>query len=224
MKKTLLVIIALGLPFLTFAQRDITMEQMYLSRGLGIPSDRGGKGDVVGSEFLNENWTKAIVQTQKDEIYKDVNLKYSVVDDQLYFLGEKEVTMKFIIPIKEFSLLPNNESPKVFRNGFPKISDFNENSYYQVLADKKVVLLKKITKRIIDKREYNSAVTTKEYISNTKYFLYQDGKMTEVKKDKSFMLSYLGKKAEMESFLATNKIDLKREESLILMINHYNSL
>ncbi|MBB2146346.1 hypothetical protein GM921_12665 [Pedobacter sp. LMG 31464] len=223
MKKVLLVA-SLIFPLFAFAQRDLTMNQMFLARGLAVPGDIVGRTDVVGYEFLDDNWSDAIVQTQKGEIYKDIKVKYSVLEDLLYFLGEKDAVMKFIVPIKEFSLLPTTGSPKVFRSGFPKISDYNEASFYQVLTEGKVMLLKKTSKRITDRREYNSAVTTKEFIGNTKYFLYQDGKMIELKKDKSFILSYLGKKEEMQKFIASNKADVKNEVHLIALFNFYNSL
>lgn len=212
-------------PIFASAQgRENIGAKLYGNNLAGVPTDIMSKTDLVGSVFLEDQWTNAIVQTQKDEIYKDIQVKYNVLEDILYFLGEMDVTMKFIFPIKEFSLLPNNGSPKVFRSGFPKISDYNEVSFYQVLTEGKVLLLKKNIKRITDKREYNSAVTTKEVITNAKYFLFQDGKITEAKKDKSFLLTYFDKKNGLDNFLATNKIDLKKEEDLIKLVKYYNSL
>jgi hypothetical protein len=222
--KRILLLASLILPLFAVAQRDVIMDQMFIARGLAVPSDIVGREDVVGSEFLDNNWSDAIVQTQKGEIYKDIKVKYSVLGDLLYFLGEKDATMKFIVPIKEFTLLSTLGSPKVFRSGFPKTNDYNEASFYQVLTEGKVMLLKKVIKRITDRREYNSAVTTKEFISNTKYFLYQDGKMAELKRDKSFILSYLTKKEEMEKFMTTNKADVKNEVHLIALFNFYNTL
>jgi hypothetical protein len=226
MKKIISFLLLSTLPILAVAQQiENIRAKLYGNNLAGVPTDILSKKDVVGTAFLNDTWTNAIVKTQKDEIYKDIKVKYNVLEDLLYFLGEKDVTMGFVLPIKEFSLLSvNNTSVKVFRSGFPKISDYGASSFYQVLTEGKILLLKKNIKRIAENREYNSAVTVKEIIDNTKYFLYQAGKMREVKKDKSFILSYFNDKNEIKDFIANKKIEPKKEEDLIKLVNYYNTL
>lgn len=221
MKKNLFLLLFILLPTLTIAQ-DRTISQAFLSSGISVPSDIVGKNDVLGSQFLNEDWTAAIVKTQKDQLFKDISVKYSLLDDQLYFLGDKNVTMKFVAPIKEFSLLGKEGNVKVFKSGFPKIANFDGTSYYQILAEGKISLLKKVTKRIIEEREYNSATTTKRYIDNIKYFLSEKGEMTELKKDKKFINEYFAKDVKVGEYLKANKIDFKNENNLISLIEYIN--
>ncbi|WP_199120947.1 hypothetical protein [Pedobacter sp. ASV28] len=207
----------------SFSQENYDRTKVFIgSMVSGSPSDIFGRRDVEGSPFLYDDWNKGIIKMDNNAVYKDVELKYNVLDDVLYFLGEKDATMKFLKPVKEFVILINGK-PKVFRNGFNDFGKFNKDSFYEVLADGNVLLLKKNTKRIGEKREYNSAVTVNYVIDKADYFLYLDGKMLEVKKSKDFLDSFPRKKSEMEKFASQNKINFKNEADLIKLVDYYNS-
>lgn len=134
--------------------------------------------------------------------------------------------MKFVIPVAEFSLVPDelHKAHSVFKNGFPKVGSFSDLSFYQVLVEGNAILLKKDLKKIIENREYNSAVTTKEVVNSNKYFLFYNGKMIEIKKDKTFFIAQLGKSKELGKFIADNNVNFKNETHLIRFIDYFNTL
>lgn len=220
MKNIVLVLISLSFPIFALSQ-DRLINQLYLSSGVGVPSDITGKTNIAGTPFLDTNWTNAIVKTKKGEFYKGLKVKFSAAENQLFFLGENNMTMKFIISIEEFSLL-FEPTPQVFKSGFPKIANFDGTTFYQILAEGKISLLKKVTKRVIEEREYNSAITTRKYVDNIKYFLFDKNEITEIKSDKKFMSTYFSKSSNVDDYVKENNINFKNESHLINFVNYFN--
>lgn len=189
----------------------------------GKPVQTVKNADVEGSEMLYADWLKSTVKTQDGVELKNVMLKYNALDDVPYFLGKDDVTMLFTKPVFQFSI-DDGANQAVFRGGFPAVGSFNEKSFYQVLTEGKAVLLKKIFKKVLETREYNSATTVKKITDNTAYFLFFEDKMISLKKDKSFFINNLGKKEQMQQFFANEKINLKEDDGLVKVINKFNSL
>lgn len=200
----------------------ISLHAQFSSHLDGTPARIVKKIDVEGTELLNENWVKGSAKTQEGVKIDNLLLKYNVLDDVPYFQGKEESLMMFSKPVHEFTL--DDGAPKVFRSGFPTAGNFKESSFYQVLTEGKATLLKKVFKKITEEREYNSAVTTKRITDNTAYFIFLDGKMLPLKKDKSFFVNNLGKKEQLQSFFSAEKIDLKNDEGLIKVVDKYNSM
>lgn len=225
MKFSLILLLALSQPILLMAQGRENIRAILQAQNLkGSPTGDLRHFEYQGSIFLDENWTDAIVKMQNGKMFKDISVKYNVQDDILYFLGEDDMTMKFTSPVKEFSLIEKPGLVRVFRAGFPKVGDYNEESFYEVLVEGNYTLLKKITKKIVESREYGSAVINKTVVSNTRTFLSHEGKLTEIKRDKSSIGAVTGKMDGLNQFIKTKKIDLKKDEDLVSVINYVNSL
>jgi len=148
----------------------ISLQAQFSSHIDGTPARIVKKIDVEGTELLNENWVKGSAKIQDGTKFNDIMLKYNVLDDVPYFQGKDDAVMLFTKPVHEFTL--NDGTLKIFRSGFPAVGNFKENSFYQVLAEGKMVLLKKIYKKITESREYNSATTVKKIGDNTAYFVF----------------------------------------------------
>ncbi len=200
----------------------ISLHAQFSSHIDGTPARIVKKIDVEGTELLNENWIKGSAKIQDGTKFNDIMLKYNVLEDVPYFQGKDDAVMLFTKPVHEFTL--NGGVPTIFRSGFPAVGNFRENSYYQVLAEGKIILLKKIYKKITETREYNSATTVKKIGDNVAYYVFFEDKMIPLKKDKSFFINNFGKKEAMQSFFSSEKIDLKSDEGLVKVVNKYNSL
>lgn len=208
--------------FVVLSFFGISLHAQFSSHIDGTPTRIVKKIDVEGTELLNENWIKGSVKIQDGTKFNDVMLKYNVLEDVPYFQGKEDAVMLFSKPVHEFTL--NDGTPKVFRSGFPAVGNFKETAYYQVLAEGKMTLLKKVYKKITETREYNSATTVKKIGDNVAYYVFFEDKMIPLKKDKSFFLNNFNKKEAMQSFFSVEKIDLKSDEGLAKVVNKYNSL
>lgn len=216
MKRTLIIFFLLGV-VKSFAQEG------FLSYIDGAPVTLIKKTDVNGSEFLYEKWLPATVKNSKGKEYKDIKIKYNLLEDIPYFLSKSDGAMSFSTPLIEFSINKENGEQQKFKSGFPSIDKFNEMTFYEVLVDGNAKLLKKVSKKITESRAYNSATTVKSIVDNTAYFIFEDGKISTIKKDKKSLVSVLIKKQVIHNCLSESGISIKREEDLLKVIEKYNS-
>lgn len=183
--------------------------------------------DVEGSELLYPNWFFGTVTTKEGKIYKGIQLKYNMLQDRLYFLSDNGVTMSFNTPIVSFTIgdSASKIKDKLFRNGFPVTGNLKPDSYLEVLESGKITLLKKTTKSIMETKDYNSPILKKEILGNVQYFVFSDSKLTSLKKDQSSVIEILrGKIPEIETYIKSAKLNLKKEEGLIALIAYANTL
>ncbi|MFC4211884.1 hypothetical protein ACFOWA_11860 [Pedobacter lithocola] len=204
--------------FLSVSSKQLLAQA--LSYQDGSPAKEIKLINVEGTELLYPDWRLGSATVSSGASYTNLLLKYNVFEEVLYFLGKDSVSMKFVNPVKEFHI-----DKDVYKNGYPPVKSFNNLSYYLVLAEGKATLLKKISKNIIDVKDFNSSITTKRIMDDKFYFLFINGAISPVKNDKSSFLNVLkDKSSEMESFFKANKTNFKKDEDLIAAAAYYNSL
>ncbi len=186
--------------------------------------------DVDGSPYLTTNWFAGTVQLANG---KNVNakLKYDLLKDELLFQNPKDsVPMVFVDPVKgfTFNLFKIDESnlvPLVFSNGYPAADNQTPVSFYQVIADGKVKLLKYYHKIIRTDQAFNSASATKTFVLIDFYYLLAGNKIVRIKPGKKVLLAMLNDKADkIEAYLKSTGIDYKSDLDLAKLITYYNSL
>lgn len=184
--------------------------------------------NVEGSPYLTDDWVKGDIMLANGRNYNDVSLKYDMSDGQLYYQTKPEETLVFIDLVKEFKvpvMVNSKKIEKLFRSGYPAVTGGTEKSFYEVVGDGKTQLLKQNIKTISEYKEYNSSTITKKFDDNIKYFLFTNGKLIPVKKDKKSILTAIGdKQPEMEAYIKTNNLNLKNDEDAAKLIIYYNSL
>jgi len=193
----------------------------------GHPYQTKSYDDIQGTPYLSDQWGTGMVKMADGRTYKDVPLKYNQLEDELYFKDNKDQTLVFADPVNEFKInyVANNRPyEKVFKRGFKNIPNSSQSTFFEVLSDGTAELLKKTTKTLEETREYNAPVT-KRFDDNEKYYLIVSGNVTPFKKDKKFILASLSnKQTEIESYMKSNNIDLKKDADLSKLMNYYNSL
>ncbi|RWY54121.1 hypothetical protein [Mucilaginibacter gilvus] len=188
--------------------------------------------DVEGSAYLYDDWKPGTVKLTNGAVSSDkMQLKYNVVDDVLTFKDNAtDKEMAFVQPVYEFSISSLDDFNdklfvKSYRNGFTGIDGTTVTSFFEVLADGKVRLLKRLTKAILENQAYGSATKTLTFNENVKYYLLTNGKAVPVKNDKKSILAALrDKQAELDVYIKTNKVDFKNDAQLGEFIAYYNTL
>lgn len=182
--------------------------------------------ELNGTSFFNDKWLKGDVTFEDGKNIKNIALKYDLVQDQVVFLGKNDFEYYFNQPVKEFSLI-NDENKYLFRNGFPSIKNFDENSYFEVLSDLKVKLLKKNSRSISETKEFNSATVVRNVLDNVTYYFFKNGGLVNFKKDDIKNVAKLldaEKSPQIIDFYLQNKLNIKREEDLKKIIEYYNTI
>jgi hypothetical protein len=213
MKKSLLCGGLILLTLSTYAQ------SMFLQDINGRPIFEGGYTEIEGSPYLNDVWSRGSVKAKNNgKTYELAKMRYDLYKDELEY-EENQKPYRFSKEITEFS---TNDG--VFRSGFPAIEPMTDRNFYQVLYDGNVKLLKRTTVRIQTEKLYSSATQTKRFIKDDALYLFKNGTMTRLKKDKKALLEALGdKQAELETFIKEEKLKLSKEEDILRVVEKYES-
>ena len=187
--------------------------------------------DIEGSAYLTESWSPGEVRLVNGTIYKkDILLKYNLLDDELYFKYDTGATMTFVDPVKDFFIKYTYEQDNVpvtkhYRNGYQDVSNTTPKSYFEVIGDGNLQLIKKTTKSVSETKEYNSATKVKAFQDYTRYFLVIAGKTVPVKNDKKSILATIpDKQQQLQTFAKLNNLNFKSDADLAKLMNFYNSL
>ncbi len=172
--------------------------------------------DVTGSPYLFDYWVNGKVTTKSGKHYENMPLKYNVMDDKLIFKHENGNLMYFAEPVTTFELLnPDLNISNKYINGLPVIDHFNNDSYFEVIFSGQTSLFKKTNKKIIESKQYGSAVVNKSFNTTNSYFTLSDGnfaKITPTKKAISAL--FPTKEQELNNYLKKEKIDFKQDKDL----------
>jgi hypothetical protein len=184
--------------------------------------------NVEGTPYLYPDWVPGSVKlTDGTTNDAPIELKYNLVSDEVSFKDKAGQELVFVKPVAEFTLnsVDNNGLPHKYRGGYKDIEGTTPASFFEVLADGKVQLLKRFTKLLFESQPIGSASKLQQFIDKTKYYLIINGKALQVKNDKKALLAALGdKQAQLEDYIKSNKINLKNDAQLGKLIDYYNSL
>jgi hypothetical protein len=188
-----------------------------------IPVKEVDYTNVIGFPYLYNEWYNGSATLADGKIYHNVQVKYNEKDDELYFKGSDDQPMKFTEPVRSFTIVVGNNA-HTFKQGFNG-PGFTREAYLEVLAEGKVKLLKRISKSIIDNKEYASAETTRRFMEVTKYLLAKGDEIQPVKREVKSLIAAIGDKQEqLTQYAKDNKLNGKSDEELIKLVNYYNSL
>lgn len=185
--------------------------------------------NIVGSAYLYEEWMPGSVKLINGVASKEkMLLKYDLLNDEVYFKDKAGETMAFVVPVQEFILNPTEidaAAGRRFRNGYKDIDGARPTSFYEVLSDGKVQLLKKFSKFIFESQDIGSATKTKTFMDKTKYYLVANGKAMPVKNERKALLAALSdKQPELDAWLKSNKVNFKSDAGLGKLLDYYNAL
>jgi hypothetical protein len=206
-------------------------QSQILNDNQGKPVMEQGYIDVEGSPYLNANWFPGIVNLASGKAVT-AKIKYDMVKDELLFQSPRDsMALAFVTPVKSFSfgvfgVDETNLVPLIFSNGYPDIDDQTQASFYQVIADGKVSLLKRYKKVIHSDQAFNSATTTKTFaMRDAVYYLLANGKIEKFKPSQKAAISAMNNNADkVQAFIKSSKIDFKSDKDLAKLFIYYNSL
>lgn len=178
---------------------------------------------VEGSPYLHSDWLKGRVKLANGSTYSDIELKYDQVADELLFRDKNGNVLTFVDAVAEF-MLPGSPPP-LFRSGFHALDNHTERSFYQILYDGGIKLLKKSVKKISEVKQYNSASSTTKFDLIETYYIGRENQPVKFRKDKKSLFKVLGNKTDMlENYVKAENLNLKEEADLVKLIHYYNSI
>jgi hypothetical protein len=220
----------LSLIILGFAYNAQAQSGYLPSYNLSVPTplpkvDYYSKFD--GSPFLSETSMKANIITNEGNQYNNISVRYDLVNDIIVSdqpANEEDLNPVIINNISTVMFRDAHNKVSYFESGFPPINSFNEKTLYQVMTNGSAKILKKPSKSLVLRKVYSSQPVN-EVVSSSKYFVYHDNKMVEVKKSKESLLSALPEKqSALGSYINNNHLNLKKDKDMDAVLSYYNTL
>lgn len=222
-------------PQLGFCQRE-SMTQLRPSYSLndkltdlkGEPLLAGNAVYEDGSPFFINEWVAGNLILANKKKYLGVLVKINLQTDRVHYQYQEtkaeRVAGEGIIHEIEFKD-PTQLDTIRFRCQYPPIDKHDAKTFYQVLADGKIQLLKQIRKIFIEEKAFNSATVTRRYDTDKNYYSFKDEKIIRLKRTKQNVLETLADQKEaVEKFISNNRLSIKSDQDLVKIFSFYNAL
>ncbi len=186
--------------------------------------------EVEGSFFMNENWYVGSINLYDGRVLENIPLKYNLRDDFLHILdenGENRIMRTNKIKSFRWFNLENKENEEFSNSSDYDIHDTPLTGVVKVLVEGKCDLL--LHKNLILQKGTYSVVHDAgqkydEYIINEDFYVDKDDHLQIVKNKKTVLNIFEEEREKLKSYIKENRINVKKEEGLIAVVNYYNSL
>lgn len=174
------------------------------------------------SPYLSDVFQEAVLM-YKDEKLSKLMVRFNTFSNALEYQQDGNnftLTEPAIVGFR----LPDGS---IFRRGFQNIDKKQTNlTFYQVLSEGNLSLVKFPHSRMQNKTQYNQATKMYAYVSDESFYLAKtDGTLVKVKKDKKSIFEAIpDKKEQLEEYLNKEKLKLNNWENIIKLLNYYNSI
>lgn len=231
----LFLLFILLLPGVGFCQRDPVSPSFISPNANGVLTDLKGEpikdGSTIvedGSPFFNPEWTSGNLLLSNRRRYVGVLVKINLQTDRVHYQYQETKAERVAgegivheIEIKD----PTQLDTIRFRCQYPPVDKHDAKTFYQVLVDGKIQLLKQIKKIFIEEKAFNSATVTRRFDTDKSYYFFRDEKIVRLKRTKQSVLETLADQKEaVEKFISNNRLSIKSDQDLVKIFSFYNSL
>ena len=182
--------------------------------------------DIRGNPFWDEDWKTAFLYSDNFKILV-LKVKLNLYKDNVYYTTPNSVVMiaKSGL-VKGITFFKTQDTTNVIGNFvYLKTEDDNDYHYYEVLNAGKAQLVKKYRVTLF-KPPFDpiSGTTDWNYVTKAMYYLYFNGKLSEVKgNNKDAIFSILHPTASSVEWLKKNQNKLKSPSDILSFLAYYNS-
>ena len=207
----------------------ITSVQFADANGRLLPASSAG---INGTPYVFEQFGMGKVIFVDGMESVDSNLNYSYFDHKLYYTQKKGL---YVVnqQAKSFVLnsvdKDNNKVSKHFMCLFPSVDDNTPATFYEVLGKGGHFQLLKYTHKRIKETAVYGGPPTLEYVSDDLFYIYDQvdkkmismGSSLSLKSVKKALLNYA---AQIDGYMNANKLNLKKEEDMIELLQQLNNI
>jgi hypothetical protein len=179
---------------------------------------------VNGSPFFFDNWMRATIVTTKGP-YELAQVKFDAYDNILQFNQNEdlfEVSDK-IVSFQFFAKTDDKNPTYYFEKGFTG-NGLKSDQFVLVLAKGTISFIRAESKAVTDVNQINVGLI-KTFTNVTRWYLVKGNIAQLVRLNKTEILPLLADKAEqIQSYINSQSLSLKKEDDFIKLIKYYNSL
>ena len=205
------------------------VKAQFLYDKLGKPAYEIPYNDINGNPYLVNSWGDGSV-VLPDGKQATADFKLDIYSNHLLFKGKNGEILEVTDPLKEVRINAGDKeisdiTPVVFINNLPAIDKQTTASWYQLIGDGKVKLLKYYGKKVMESQTVNFDPKKKSFVAFHEYYILQNDAMTRVGANKKAITKALNNHVpEIDAWLKTNNINFKSDTDLQKFFVWYNSL
>ena len=180
---------------------------------------------VEGTPYFSENWMKGSVFIEDNE-YRNFYLRVNILETTLEFMDRKGEQMICTMPVKQVVLTDSIKGVKyvfVHSSLLPENPD-TKHTWLMELVSGPAKLYKLEKKQVNEIRPYGSATTEQHIFNNYSYYVQYNNELKRIKKISDVSDLLVSRKAAVEEFIKTNRLNAKAEKDLIRVIEYFNTL
>lgn len=176
--------------------------------------------NVDGTPLLNTEWGKGDVQFKSGGLVKDIDLKFNLERNELYynFNGERYL---FNDPVVSFTLKFNEFGKQhvvLFRNGFPLNGRLGSETFYEIIADgDKWQFINFRYAFLSNANSYGGSSTKQQYTNADEFYIFErtSGKMIRTKKTAAGIIESLpSMKDQITKICSEKKLKMRDNEEV----------
>jgi hypothetical protein len=178
-----------------------------------------------GTAFYDEKWNRGYIILKNKQGAEDISLSYNVYDNQIYFLKDSNILVPSeLTPVEEFGIYDQIDSGKatIFRCGYSPVGRNTGQTFYVVVSDNKIALLKHCSKSVAE----SVGTGEKTFVDAEKWYVYNSkkNKMVAIKKNETSLIKALPKYAGIiHSITSQKNLKLKDETDWNILFRDLNN-
>ncbi|OQP56315.1 hypothetical protein [Niastella populi] len=181
---------------------------------------------ITGNPYLMKDWCDGVVRFTSGRTLTQFKLKFDCLKNMLLLQFEGNA-FAAESKVKEFVLYPKKKDSLLFRRGFPSTNKTTDQTYFHVLLQDKISLLRLIARNIIEEKQLvsvngriNRRMEEVEF-----YYLLRNGEMVLLPASRTELPEiFADKKEPLAQFIAANQLKMQHPEDFVAVVKKYNEL
>lgn len=181
-------------------------------------------GEVKGSPFLYDDWRYSFITYANGLQLKNLKLKFDMLNNKPLFL-RNDSAFEFVQELWSFIIYNPEGDSVIYKNGFEGETITSE-IFLQVLQEGKIILLKHQGKAKTESKGFGVGITTTEFTTKPPaFYITKKTALIKIKKTEDLAALMGGRDWQLVAdYISKKKLNLKKEEDIINVINYYNTL
>ncbi len=169
---------------------------------------------------------KGVALSANGDRYRSPKVRLDLLDNQLYFLNDKEQEFVCTTPMKEVTLTDTSSGTAyhfVHASSMPLSP--GKKGWYQVLVKGKVPLYRYFTKILNETMPYGSSVSEQKITTSEEFLIGYNGALHSTRKLKDVPAILSNKRGELEKYMDADVMKTgTTAEKMTALVTYYNSL
>lgn len=221
MKKiVILPLTALIICVSTFAQRSFFVGDQNTGKPYAVKTAE----TIEGNPFLFSEWKMGKVKLKNGQVFDSLKLKFDAYLNKVFY-NHNDSLYEFLNEISEFEIVANAQSQPYIFHQLKAEKSFKPGTFVQVLAKGKINVVKYYLKEIEETKEYGNPMIFKKYRDRSLPYIIAGGEVYPAKYGTKLMEELTAIKfKEVDSFVKSKDLNVKKEAGFVAAIQYYNRL